>query len=337
MRAALIHEAFSPSGERPNFNFYPGRFFSAEGSRPAIQTPAMIDTRYLKSFAVLAKYMHFRRAAAALGISQPALTQQIRALEETIGGPLINRTNRTMSLTPAGEVFLEDVRRILALMDRAERNAEDIFDGRIATLRLGVCSATAMSGIFAEVIREAQKRLPAIEVIAEEHSPAVLSRKLAAGELDCVIWITFGSEFPEGTVSLPVASCHAALIARRDRHLLSIVNGKIDAEKLAQEKFIFYAMADDPPDSPLALESTITFVPRKSIRLGSLELILTYVDEGYGAAVVPEFILPRIREQTESLPINNFLMEIKAFRLPSSNSPKVLKFFAMLSSLFPSS
>lgn len=74
-----------------------------------------------------------------LGISQPTLSQQIRMLEEAVGAPLINRSNRTMELTAVGRVFAEDAQQILTLMERAKRNAEDILSGEEAEVKLGVC------------------------------------------------------------------------------------------------------------------------------------------------------------------------------------------------------
>ena len=67
----------------------------------------MFEPRHLKAYLALVKCMHFGRAAEMLGISQPTLSQQIRMLEEAVGAPLINRSNRTMELTPVGRVLLK--------------------------------------------------------------------------------------------------------------------------------------------------------------------------------------------------------------------------------------
>ena len=102
----------------------------------------MFEPRHLKAYLALVKCMHFGRAAEMLGISQPTLSQQIRMLEEAVGAPLINRSNRTMELTPVGRVFAEDAQQILTLMERAKRNAEDILSGEEAEVKLGVCPGT---------------------------------------------------------------------------------------------------------------------------------------------------------------------------------------------------
>lgn len=108
----------------------------------------MFEPRHLKAYLALVKCMHFGRAAEMLGISQPTLSQQIRMLEEAVGAPLINRSNRTMELTPVGRVFAEDAQQILTLMERAKRNAEDILSGEEAEVKLGVCPGTISSGFL---------------------------------------------------------------------------------------------------------------------------------------------------------------------------------------------
>ena len=78
-----------------------------------------LETRDLSSFAVLAEQLHFGRAAARLHVSQPALSKRIKSLEEKIGGPLLVRNRRGVTLTPAGAMFYKESRRIIRDMDIA--------------------------------------------------------------------------------------------------------------------------------------------------------------------------------------------------------------------------
>jgi DNA-binding transcriptional LysR family regulator len=97
-----------------------------------------LELRLLRYFAVVAEELHMGHAAARLYISQPALSQQIRALEEQVGLPLFVRHPRGMELTEAGEVLLQEAREVLGRSDRLAATVEDLRRGRDATLRIGL-------------------------------------------------------------------------------------------------------------------------------------------------------------------------------------------------------
>jgi DNA-binding transcriptional LysR family regulator len=97
-----------------------------------------IELRLLRYFAIVAEERHVGNAAARLFISQPALSQQIRALEEQVGLPLFTRHPRGVELTEAGEVLLEETRAVLGGSDRLEATVEELRRGRTAGLRIGL-------------------------------------------------------------------------------------------------------------------------------------------------------------------------------------------------------
>src|SRR3990170_5029229 len=97
-----------------------------------------IELRLLRYFAVVAEELHVGHAAARLFISQPALSQQIRALEEQVGLPLFVRHPRGMELTEAGEGLLEEARTVLGSSDRLEATVEELRRGSADSLRVGL-------------------------------------------------------------------------------------------------------------------------------------------------------------------------------------------------------
>jgi DNA-binding transcriptional LysR family regulator len=97
-----------------------------------------IELRLLRYFAVVGEELHVGRAAARLFISQPALSQQIRALEEQVGLPLFVRHPRGMELTEAGERLLVEAKAVLARADRFEATVDELGSGRATGLRVGL-------------------------------------------------------------------------------------------------------------------------------------------------------------------------------------------------------
>src|SRR5712692_5847644 len=103
-----------------------------------------MEFRQLRTFVAVAELRHFARAASVCNLSQPAVSHQIAQLEE-VGAKLLNRTARRVSLTVAGEVFLEEARRILGAVDRAHERMQEVARGAVGRIRLG---ATATPGLY---------------------------------------------------------------------------------------------------------------------------------------------------------------------------------------------
>src|ERR671934_865602 len=104
-----------------------------------------MELRQLRTFVSVAELRHFARAASVCNLSQPAVSHQIALLEEELGARLLNRATRRVSLTVAGEVFLEEARRILGAVDRAHERMQEVARGAIGRIRLG---ASATPGLY---------------------------------------------------------------------------------------------------------------------------------------------------------------------------------------------
>src|SRR2546421_1128513 len=104
-----------------------------------------MELRQLRTFAAVAELRHFARAASLCNLSQPAVSHQIALLEEEFGAKLLNRAARRVSLTVAGEVFLEEARRILGAVDRAHERMQEVAPGAGGPVCPG---ATPTPGLF---------------------------------------------------------------------------------------------------------------------------------------------------------------------------------------------
>src|SRR5258705_10857258 len=96
-----------------------------------------MELRHLRYFVAVAEELHFRRAAERLYVAQPAVSEQVRKLEEELGVRLFDRTQRKVSLTVAGSALLEEARRVLRQAELAQLAARNATEGANEQLRIG--------------------------------------------------------------------------------------------------------------------------------------------------------------------------------------------------------
>ena len=140
----------------------------------------------MRYFVAVAEHGNFTRAAEDLHVAQQAVSQQIRALEATLAVTLLRRSSRRVELTPAGEVFLADAKRLLTASDRAVRRAQAAARGEAGTLRLGYSLVTAFETTPA-LLDLLRKRHPELDVSAREVYGADIAGLLQAGQCDLAL------------------------------------------------------------------------------------------------------------------------------------------------------
>jgi len=131
-----------------------------------------MELRHLRYFVAVAEQLHFRYAAEIMHVAQPALSQQIKQLEEEIGVTLFERSRHKVCLTPAGKAFYENAQRILQQADQAVAKARKVESGDAGTIRIGFVSTAAIR-VLPVAMKKLQKQIPQAEVELNE---------LAAGE-----------------------------------------------------------------------------------------------------------------------------------------------------------
>src|SRR5258708_27936228 len=108
-----------------------------------------MDLHHLRYFVAVVERLHFAEAAEFVHVSQPGLSQQIKALEEEVGVFLLKRTKRTVALTEAGKYFLEEAKLTLEHAERAKIVAQKVARGKLATIRIGYIHSVPFSGLLA--------------------------------------------------------------------------------------------------------------------------------------------------------------------------------------------
>ncbi|EHJ4092315.1 LysR family transcriptional regulator [Escherichia fergusonii] len=146
-----------------------------------------IDLKLLRYFLAVAEELHFGRAAVRLNMSQPPLSIHIKELEQQLGTLLFVRHSRSVALTHAGKILMEESRRLLASANHALSRVEQIGRGEAGRIELGVVG-TAMWGKMRPAMRNFLKEHPNVEVLFREKSPGMQMALLERRELDAGIW-----------------------------------------------------------------------------------------------------------------------------------------------------
>jgi DNA-binding transcriptional LysR family regulator len=142
------------------------------------------ELRHLVYFREVARRLHFRKAAEALVIAQPALSRQIAQLEAALGLRLLNRSSRRVELTAAGSALLERVEPVLSALMRVPAELRAVAAGRVGRLRVAF-TGLAMATVLPDILRRFHAGLPAIRLELNESPTSVQLAALQAGEIDC--------------------------------------------------------------------------------------------------------------------------------------------------------
>ncbi|EJJ6388929.1 LysR family transcriptional regulator [Escherichia albertii] len=176
-----------------------------------------IDLKLLRYFLAVAEELHFGRAAARLNMSQPPLSIHIKDLEQQLGTLLFVRHSRSVALTHAGKILLEESRRLLANASQALARVEQIGRGEAGRIELGVVG-TAMWGRMRPAMRRFLKESPNVHVSFREKSPGMQMALLERRELDAGIW-RMAIEPTVGFTSLRLHESSFLVAIPEDHHL----------------------------------------------------------------------------------------------------------------------
>ncbi len=246
-----------------------------------------MDFRKLHYFAVLTEERHFGRAARRLSIVQPALSLQIRSLEEELGGQLFFRTSRQVDLTPVGELFLEKVRPLLIQAEHAKAVVQSAFRGELGTLRVGFSCVMVFTEIFAEDIRKFKEAYPKVELELKEMPPLTQYQALLTGDIDVGYALALDSEADPHIISREIGSWSYVAAMRPDHKL---ANKKIlePCDFGAGETIILYS--PDEYDTTKSAGHFKSMMPDDSFEIrkeDSLLNMVTLAAAGLGVVIMP--------------------------------------------------
>ncbi|MGD2118662.1 MAG: transcriptional regulator CynR [Chromatiales bacterium] len=255
--------------------------------------------RYLLA---VAEHQSFTRAAAALYVSQPTLSQQIKQLEDLLNAQLLDRSGRNVRLTPAGEVYLHHARRAMGELEAATRAIHDLHDLSRGSLRLAMTPITDYLTI--PLLAQFSDRYPGITLSMLEMPQNDMRDALDGDIVD--IGVAFSSTLTSEMCS-DIANCQTLFVER-----LSVVFGK--DHPLAREKgpLSKHALEQEPLvlfNSNYALRKHIdqyclehNIVPHITMETSSLSVIIEMIRLGRLVTILPDTIASK-QHGLQSLPL----------------------------------
>jgi DNA-binding transcriptional LysR family regulator len=266
-----------------------------------------IDLELYKVFYVVAKNKHMTRASEELHISQPAISQSIKKLEDQLGGTLFLRSNKGMELTEEGKMFYEYVKGALELIGNAENEFTSFKDLSKGEIKVG-CSTTLTKIILMDALENFHKDYPNININIVNGLTSNLINDLKLGKLDFVIfnesnvkennlYLEKIKELKQGFVYNPdYYTDNVKTFSDLNKLPLILQNGESNSRKLLDY---------------IALQEHVKLIPRMEVV--SQELISEFANIGLGVGFVIIDLANRNFKNLKELEINKTIPNINVY------------------------
>ena len=244
-----------------------------------------MELRQIRSFLSIAETLHFGRTAEMIHLSQPALSLQIRALEDEIGVRLFERNRRKTELTAAGVAFREDATGALLRLDQAVHKAKLAASGKLGSLRIGFVS-TAGNEIVPAIIRQFRELNAEVEFFLRNILTIDQIQMLEAGSLDI------------GFLRLPIGE-HSGLevvTVHREPFVLVVPSShklakrkRVRLREASGQDFVMYERTYAPGfhDLIFGMLRDAGIIPKVRQTAGEMPMLISLVDSGVGVAILP--------------------------------------------------
>jgi LysR family hydrogen peroxide-inducible transcriptional activator len=259
-----------------------------------------VTLRQLRYFDALARLGHFGRAADSCAISQPALSMQIKALEEELGADLFERDRRQLRLTSFGEEIATRATDILRAMDEFDDYARTSRDGHISRLRIGVIPTIAPY-LLPNLVADLTRLYEGVDLHIRETQTPRLVQELNEGRLDLAVVAVPVSE-PSLTESTLFSESFVLVRPRADEGKPAPKPEDLQEMRLLllEEGHCFRAQALSFCERPASAVRS-----RDMLDASSLSTLVQMVDAGLGVTLLPEMALP-IETRSASVCVTRF-------------------------------
>ncbi len=274
-----------------------------------------MDIRHLRSFVAVAHEQSFTRAARRLRVAQPALSQQIQALERELGVVLIERSNRMSGLTEAGASLLTRAERILLEVQDAVHEMAAHAGLRTGTVRIGCALQTLLEGRLPSLLASFHARQPGVRITFREVHTRQVFELLRRGEVD--LGLVHLGRVGGTVVGMRAASQDLSLAKLCSEPLVAIVSpghrlashGSIGLEDLRDETLVAFRPGATVRKMIALAAKRSGFVPHIGFTTANVGTVRAFVSAGLGVALVPRSALDVPSPPLKMLAINTPRLE----------------------------
>lgn len=243
-----------------------------------------MELRQLRYLVALADEQHFTRAAARSHVAQPALSQQIRKLEEELGVSLVHRTTRRVALTEAGTLLVARARRVLAELDAADAELQQLTGLLSGRVTIGLTQTPGPYDLL-PLLAAFHSRCPEVELAVREDLSTRLAAELRADALDVAMVSNVGAADREGLVLEPLASEPLVAVLPLSHRLAA--RRRITLGDLRDDGFVAFREGATIREAVARAALDAGFAPRIAFEVHELARTRAIVAAGLGVAVLP--------------------------------------------------
>jgi DNA-binding transcriptional LysR family regulator len=263
-----------------------------------------MELTQLKYFVTIAETLSFTRAADVVHVSQPALSYQMKRLEEELGVQLFDRHGRSISLTPDGMVFLPLAQGVLSRANESIRMVRDYSGVEIGEVMMGVAPSVS-TYLMPELLASFHQVFPRVRVDMVEDGDQQLRRRVSSGSMDFAVVANPGS--PSSVNISPLGSEDLMVVVPPTHRLAESVI--IDLAELRDEAFVLPTTSYHLSTQIIEACRRAGFEPSSAYQVASLETLKNLVRVGLGVSILPSIALTGSgRENLAVLRIRNRLV-----------------------------
>ncbi len=291
----------------------------------------MVEIRQLQYFLAVANLEHFGKASLELNVVQPALSRQIKQLEEELDVLLFERLPRGVRLTPAGKVLQARAAKLLTDLDRSVLAVQNAARGITGSLRLGFADGATYSGHMPAIIKKFREKSPQVDLELIPASSLIQGQMLAEGTIDAGFMYWLPPDIPSLTQQtlniekVVVAISTSNALSKRDSISLSDLHG-LPVVWIKREK------------APMFYDMVLSECAKAGVTLNVVQetftesAMLSLASAGIGITFITEAAYGRKPHNVKLLPIKNFRpkLELRTVWRKDNPNPALQSFVAVV-------